>query len=223
MVVQKKLLRCSFSNLLHKSGDSRPEDLHVAHSCSVDTTFHFWKRVLTLSLIFKVLFIHCTLPPSLPPSPPPSLPPSHSQWPGQNTTNTSDACVPYTGEFCKAELTSMQHCLSDRPSPVLTIPSTTDQQQGETDITLLLRGLPLLRPSPECERSLRPFLCLHVFGVCDSESDYHFTNREMCSELRDEVCVREWSVTVELLGEGVLPVCENLTTTADDDCTAGII
>lgn len=120
-----------------------------------------------------------------------------------------------------AELMSFQACFSVSSS-LPTIPSTIDQQQVETDISRLLEALPLVRPSPDCERRIRPFLCLQVFGLCGSNGTHHTTSRETCTQLRDMICVREWNLAASFLGNDgsdVLPVCESLPYIADE-CTA---
>ena len=142
-----------------------------------------------------------------------------------NSSSSSHTCsggvALYSGELCKAELMSLQECFSGTASP-LTIPSSLDQQQGETNISRLAVGLRLLSPSPECEMSIRPFLCLHVFGLCGSDTAHHTTTRQMCTELRDDLCVTEWSTAVGFLGVGVLPVCENLPDVTYDCTETGI-
>ena len=130
-----------------------------------------------------------------------------------NSSSSSHTCsggvALYSGELCKAELASLQVCFSGIASP-LTIPSSLDQQQGETNISRLAVGLRLLSPSPECEMSIKPFLCLHVFGLCGSDTAHYTTTRQMCTELRDDLCVTEWSTAAGFLGPEVVPVCETL-------------
>ena len=122
--------------------------------------------------------------------------------------NTSSVCLQdtalYSGEVSRNELTSLQECFFGSPSP-LTIPSTTDQIQGETDAAILLRGLslPLLGIDPECEERIRPFLCFHIFGLCDTSNNLRTTLRDTCAELWDSICMREWSIATSLLGPGV--------------------
>ena len=144
---------------------------------------------------------------------------------GTNFSETIGVCAQgtaYTGELCKAELASLQECFSGTASP-LTIPSSLDQQEGETNISRLAVGLGFLSPSPECERRIRPFLCLHVFGLCGSDTAHHTTTRQMCTELRDDLCVTEWSTAVGFLGAGVLPVCENLPDIEEDCMSTSLI
>ncbi len=137
-----------------------------------------------------------------------------------------DSCeeaVPYSGEICTELFTSLQTCYSgaSSPPPALNIPSAVDQQQGENTAVQLLNGLVLLNPSPECSEQIRPFLCLHIFGLCDTSGNLHTTLREECLRLRDSVCSSEWTTAMSLLPLGTLPVCEDLPD-ADEEC-AGII
>ena len=142
-----------------------------------------------------------------------------------NSSNATenDLCVQgtalYLGDLCRSQLTALQMCFSGTPSP-LTIPSATDQQQGEADMVQLNLGLQFLNPSLECEERVRPFLCLHIFGLCDSNNTHHTTLRHECTELRDNVCAREWSTAVDFLPIGTLPVCENLPDLTDE-CNNG--
>lgn len=133
--------------------------------------------------------------------------------------NTSGVCLQgttvYSGEVCRNELMSLQACFSGVQAS-LTVPSTINQKQGENDATQLLTNLPLLRPGPECEVSIRPFLCLHIFGLCDTERNYHTTLRAACAELRDNKCVSEWAMAVQFLPPGSLPVCENLPNVTEE-------
>ena len=90
----------------------------------------------------------------------------------------------------------------------------------------LIIGLQFLNPSPECEKRVMPFVCLHLFGLCNSGGNYHTTMRETCVELSDDICAAEWKLAAEYLPE-VLPVCENLPDDVDEcdgmniNCTTG--
>ena len=132
-----------------------------------------------------------------------------------------DGTAPYSGEVCKTELISAQTCYSDQLSP-LTIPSGIDQQQKEDDMTNLAFGLDFLDPSEECEQRIWPLLCLHTFGLCDSNGDYHGALRKECLELRDKVCVEEWQTAADFLPAGTLPECERLQDLTDTaECDTG--
>jgi hypothetical protein len=95
------------------------------------------------------------------------------------------------------------------PSAV-TIPSTVDQETGEGNALNLVNGLSFLNPSPQCREAIMPFLCLYTFTLCDSSNNLHTILREDCLELRDDICAEEWNQAVGFLGNGVLPVCEDL-------------
>ena len=135
--------------------------------------------------------------------------------------NTSSSCLQiriYTGEVCRGSLTSLQTCFSGdtSPPPALNIPSLIDQEAGESDAMNLVNGLSLLSPSPQCREAIMPFLCLSIFTLCDSSNHLHTILREDCLELRDNICAEEWRQAVTLLGARVLPVCENLSDSADE-------
>ena len=123
----------------------------------------------------------------------------------------------YSGEVCRDELMSLQMCFSGVTSP-LNIPSSIDQQIGENDAMSLVNGLSFLNPSQQCSEAIMPFLCLSIFSLCDSSNTLHTILRQDCLDVRDDVCTREWSQAVAFLGDGVLPVCEDLPDIIED-CT----
>ena len=126
--------------------------------------------------------------------------------------DSSDICTQvseYSGEVCINELASLQMCFSGVTSP-LNIPSSIDQQTGETDAMSLVNGLSFLNPSQQCSEAIMPFLCLSIFSLCDSNNTLHTILRQDCLDIRDDVCDSVWSQAVSFLGDGVLPVCEDL-------------
>ena len=141
-----------------------------------------------------------------------------------SSSNSNETCaevVAYTGQACRRYLTSLQACFSgvSSPPPALNIPSAVNQQQGETAATQLLNGLEFfLSPTPQCSEEIRPFLCLHIFSLCDSSGHLHTTLRQDCIRLRDDVCSDEWTTAMSLLPAGTLPVCEDLPDTIEE-CT----
>ena len=132
----------------------------------------------------------------------------------------------YRGEVCKNELKEWQECFSG-PQTVGTnqsihIASNIDQEEMEEMASLFLgTGLLILRPSPECEAAIRPFLCLHLFGTCDTDNQFRHTSMVDCVRIRDEVCPQEWVQAVGFLGEGVLPDCEELSMKQVECITSG--
>ena len=124
----------------------------------------------------------------------------------------------YSGEVCRDELASLQMCFSGVTSP-LNIPLSIDQQTRENDAMSLVNGLSILSPSQQCSEAIMPFLCLSIFSLCDSSNTLHTILRQNCLDIRDYVCTREWSRAVAFLGDGVLPICEDLPDVIED-CTS---
>ena len=161
---------------------------------------------------------------------------SESRWlyianpPCIQTGNGKSSSVPmclepavYSGATCRAELQVYQECFSAGSAGSngdILIRSDINQETVETDAELLIEsGLSFLNPSAECVAAIRPFLCLYLFGVCDSSSQLRQVSSSECVDLRDDICATEWSAAVGFLGPGSLPVCEELPTqTADDSC-----
>ena len=100
-----------------------------------------------------------------------------------------------------------QQCFSLQSDAKVYIPSDIDQQETEDTANTLLRNLSFLSPSTECVSAIRPFLCLYLFGSCDSNNQSHQVTQADCERLRDNVCAQEWA-----LAEGIvdLPICDEL-------------
>ena len=127
----------------------------------------------------------------------------------------------YSGDICRNELLSLQTCFSGvtSPPPALNVPSSIDQETGESDVVRLVNCLSFLNSSQQCLEAIIPFLCISIFNLCDSSNTLHTALREDCLYIRDDVCVSEWSTAVELLGADVLPVCEELPDNITVECT----
>lgn len=140
----------------------------------------------------------------------------------EEVTNCSEV-VDYSEDICQDELQMLQTCfsgddLSSLPPPV-TIPATPDQPTNELKAMVWLGALTLLTPTQECVEKLRPFLCLHIFGLCDAVGRFHSPTREDCLEIRDTLCPSAWSRAVEFLEPNRLPDCESLPE-ASEECVS---
>ena len=127
----------------------------------------------------------------------------------RSSLNQCDNWKNYTGEICLDHLAKLQSCYASQVDvhvPVR-IPHDTNQGEAESTATRLLHGLPLLFPSPECEAAITPFLCLYLFGSCDTDNQSQRVTQAECKKMRDDVCAREWALAERFLGEGVLPEC----------------
>ena len=137
--------------------------------------------------------------------------------PGQENINSTGIVMPmncsavaYTGEACRDELLVQQSCLMGRDSgEEIHIPQATSQEELEIQARQLLTvGLPLVQPSAECEAVLRPFLCLFMFGLCDSDSGQVYQpSFNECVTLTTETCAREWQTALTIFGQERLPDC----------------
>ncbi len=77
----------------------------------------------------------------------------------------------------------------------------------ESTARQLTAGFSFLNPSPECEEEVVPFLCLFLFGLCDSSGVSLQPTSGQCEHLRDGVCSTEWSTALSI---GVdLPDCNS--------------
>ena len=87
---------------------------------------------------------------------------------GRTDAVSCSSGVVYTQSACREDLLSLQGCLPDRLGSREVYISTNDQEAVETQANNLLNNLDLLNPSPECWAAVQPFLCLYLFGLCDS-------------------------------------------------------
>ncbi len=122
------------------------------------------------------------------------------------STSSCDQKMVYEGQVCLSELTQWQKCFSPLSNAVY-VPSNTE---AEATASFLLSNLPLLSPSPECEVAIRPFRCLDLFGSCDADNNLHGVTQASCVRLRDDVCAQEFILAEGIVGQGVLPDCDDL-------------
>ncbi len=98
--------------------------------------------------------------------------------------------------------------------------SPRDRTQQELEDIIAI-GLRIVRPSPQCEEVIVPFLCLYYLRPCDGggEVSYH-PSVEDCVIVSTEICPREWAETDNLLssaGES-LPSCEEIANEESIQC-----
>ena len=68
----------------------------------------------------------------------------------------------------------------------------------------------LTRANPECatHEDVKPFICLHFFGLCDVNTGVSYRPCvSQCKNMRDNICVDEWK-RLAVLGVN-LPDCDN--------------
>ena len=115
--------------------------------------------------------------------------------------------IKYEGEVCFEELAQWQLCfLGPQETSDVYLPSLGDQQETETTASRLLLGFHLLASlSLECEAAFRPFLCLYLFGSCDSYNKLKQVTRADCAKLTMDVCNREFNLARKVME---LPNCD---------------
>jgi hypothetical protein len=123
--------------------------------------------------------------------------------------SSCSSALPYNGEICQQELNVQRLvCLSNSSRDTLNV-TVVDQASLEQFGVALFTALPSFDLSPECSPAFLSFFCFFLFGACDTDSNMLAT-RQMCVDVRDGVCVREWRELDGFLGPGGLPVCEEL-------------
>ena len=142
-----------------------------------------------------------------------------SNW----VTQTDSMCssnVVYTQDACQDYLLTLQGCLPNRQGSRDVYVSVADQVETEGQVNLLLNGLRnFIRPSHECQAAVEPFLCLYLFGLCDSSGVAYEPSFEECVFISTDVCASEWTRANNLLiqvGRSPLPECASFPSTATD-------
>ncbi len=121
----------------------------------------------------------------------------------------------YRGEACREALQDAQSCLmGDQGDGNVYIPASGNQDAIETEAQTLIAALPRLQPSQECQEAIVPFLCLHLFKLCDMNGSLHQLSSQRCSNVTGNICATEYPAIVSFAGAEKLPDCTSLP---DDD------
>ena len=142
--------------------------------------------------------------------------------PGNSDPTLCDQLVVYSGEACSNELGQWQQCFSQQAnrSTDIYIRSDINPQQAEEMAKTFFGGLSLFSPSSECVSHLRPFLCLYLFGLCDSNNQSLQVTQADCERLRDDVCTQEWALAERYLGRDALPQCSDFPNQEEESCSS---
>ena len=132
----------------------------------------------------------------------------------------------YEGQVCQQALQDIQSCIpgTENCSRVY-IPSTGGKQQDleEHARKLIVLGLQLLQPSPQCEEDAASLLCLYIFKLCDSNGTLYQPLASECEMVRSYTCVLEWKTTEMFLGTTKLPDCATLPAESALNCQNGLL
>ena len=111
----------------------------------------------------------------------------------QSTTCTTP--IEYTGIVCQEELRSLTTCLLRESDREIAHPLIITENNLEVAKTVLSSDL----ISPACAVEVKPFLCLHLFGLCSAIGGVSYQPTAChCRNLRDNICANEWRL-VEMI------------------------
>ena len=83
---------------------------------------------------------------------------------------------------------------------------------------LLFGGISIFKPSDECKDLALPFMCLFIFGLCDSNSQLYQPTMEECDMVTEGVCegvFNDLEDAAAAIGQAdQLPQCELLPETS---------
>ena len=129
--------------------------------------------------------------------------------------------IEYTGSVCQQELESLKTCLleeSDRESVNPLIITENNLEAAKTILSFIDNRPDLV--SPACAVEVKPFLCLHLFGLCSATGGVSYQPTAChCRNLRDNVCADEWRL-VEMIQDVLsdFPALPNCDTEFSDTC-----
>ena len=135
--------------------------------------------------------------------------------------------IEYTGSVCQQELESLTTCLlgeSERGSAHPLIITESNLEAAETVQSFIDNSRSGL-VSPACAAEVKPFLCLHLFGLCSATGGVSYQPTAChCKDLRDNVCADEWRL-VEMIqdilsGFPALPNCDVEFPDSNETCYA---
>lgn len=133
-----------------------------------------------------------------------------------NRFNDCSAALPYSGQVCSRELCTHLTQYPSNSSQKLNISVSRPEEAEQFLVIVLGSQFPSLNPSPECDSAFRSFFCLYILGECQGNTTGHgLVDRTSCIDVRDTKCVKEWNKMEAFLGQGELPICEDLPTTGN--------
>ena len=122
--------------------------------------------------------------------------------------------IEHTGSVCQKELELLTTCFledSDRESVHPLIIKENNLEAAKTILSFIDSARSGL-VSPACAAEVKPFLCLHLLGLCSATGGVSYQPTAChCRNLRDNVCADEWRL-VEMIqdilsGFPALPNC----------------
>ncbi len=147
-------------------------------------------------------------------------------FPQQDSLPSGCALYSYSStssQVCQGVISSLRATCTNSSCTTDVYISPRGRSQEDLENILAL-GLGVVRPSPECEAVIVPFLCLYYLRVCSDGNEINYRpSVEDCMEVSTEICPREWAQADNLLrqvGES-LPSCEALGN--EDAFQCGII
>ena len=126
-------------------------------------------------------------------------------------------CSVYTQEVCQDYLLTLQGCLPDGQRSSYAYVSATNQEEKERQAVQIQGGLTIIGATSECRAVAEPFLCLYIFGLCDSSGMVYAPSYEDCVLISTDICASEWAKANEflaLLGQPSLPECSSFQSAA---------
>ena len=135
-----------------------------------------------------------------------------------NDSVSGSSCTPYTGPICQEELITLSSCFLGGDTNDFTYVITKSRLD---DAEQLLPYVDLyLIATPECSAEVKPFLCLHFFGLCDVATSMTYKpSASQCRNIRDDICKKEWKMATDF--GLVLPDCDVEFTAEETPCVEG--
>lgn len=125
----------------------------------------------------------------------------------------------HEGTICREELRSLKKCLfGDDESAYPLINKDNSRIPIISAIYNIISDIVMM--SPACAAEAKPFLCLHLFGLCDATEGVSYQPSACyCRNLRDNVCADEWKKLKKMFPI-ILPDCDTEFLEEDVPCSS---
>lgn len=124
----------------------------------------------------------------------------------------------YEGTICQEELRSLKKYLFGDNESVY--PHTNKDNSRILPISAIYNYISdIVMESPACSAEVKPFLCLHLFGLCDATEGVSYQPSACyCRNLKNNVCADEWK-EVKKNYPRLLPDCDTEFLEDDVPCS----
>ena len=111
-------------------------------------------------------------------------------------------CASYSKSTCLASLLRSKSYLTgvQENGSSVDVSENVDLEANENSIQVIISHLSLLNATETCISSLIPFMCLHLFPLCDGDGAVPAPTRDQCIEVCRVACKDVWQKAINITG-----------------------